>query len=31
VFGYPVNVATRPQMINQLEQWIRENLPLDHS
>lgn len=24
VFGYPVTVVTRPQLINQLEQWIRE-------
>ncbi|HEY7421469.1 MAG TPA: hypothetical protein VH541_05620 [Gaiellaceae bacterium] len=25
-FGYPVNQATRPQLINQLEQWIRDGL-----
>lgn len=25
-FGYPMNAATRPLMINQLEQWIRDEL-----
>ena len=25
-FGYPINAATRPLLINQMEQWIREGL-----
>jgi hypothetical protein len=25
-FGYPINGATRPQMISQMEEWIREEL-----
>jgi len=25
-FGYPINGATRPLLINQMEQWIREGL-----